>query len=161
MSLHVERARVDCHWARVPVLKQCELRDDMRRSRMQLLRVHPCSRCLSPRLSACVQRTSTCSSRSITSGACSPAPASQTPNSLATDSSLIPPWQVAHIVASHCVSLEWYVHPRRSVVYDVSTTGAFVVGNSSSPSAGMLGGFERGCGNDSTNAGVGFWQSRH
>ena len=119
MSLHVERARVDRLWTRVPVLKQCESRDDMRRSHMQFLRVHPCSRSASPRLSACEQRTSTCSSRSITSGACSPAPASQTPNSLATDSSLIPPRHVAHIVASHCVSLEWYVHPPRSVVYDV------------------------------------------
>jgi len=36
------------------------------------------------------------------------------------------------------------------------TAGAFVVTNSCSPSVDMLGGCERGCGNDRAHAGVGF-----
>ena len=181
MSLPVARARVERHWVRVPVmmgassrmararmrsmvLKQCELHDDWRRSgsRIQLSHVHPRSRCASPHFSACAQRTSTGSLRSIMSGACSyaPVPASQTPHSLAAHSSLIQPRHVAHIVASHCQcgplnGTYIYVTPS----YMMSTTGAFAAAN---PSAGMLGGYEHGCGNDSVLCvGVGFWQSYH
>jgi len=45
---------------------------------------------------------------------------------------------------------------RRTSTIMKSTAGAFVATNSCSPSVDMLGGCERGCGNDRAHAGVGF-----
>ena len=45
---------------------------------------------------------------------------------------------------------------RRTSTIMKSTPGAFVATNSCSPSIDMLGGCERGCGNDRAHAGVGF-----
>lgn len=45
---------------------------------------------------------------------------------------------------------------RRTSTIMKSTAGPFVVTNSCSPSVDMLGGCERGCGNDRAHAGVGF-----
>src|SRR6267154_6429236 len=45
---------------------------------------------------------------------------------------------------------------RRTSTIMKSAAGAFVATNSCSPSVDMLGGCERGCGNDRAHAGVGF-----